>query len=392
MRTQLLRDAEVDWKYRWIGGFCPLGSGGGLAIRHADYQAHPSFEQILPVGNAVTDSISTSDLLTAWSKTLNLARILLVKSPQRARELLMKAANIHEGDHIGLPANASQALVESVKRVGGKPCFYELNELLQGRDADSNTIVWSQTIAGIYIPHQNAVWLDAEDTLPIPGTHTNPSITVAVYGLRLSADKTQSGALIVFGTGVDDLYNAVSSQISDHDLPDPILTEVQRRRLIEFSVHQRRALAETYRGLDEAAGLPLLPISDYGPLPHGIALRIPDETHAATFFAYIRAENTPIRWFPELASIHYAAWRGVGNSAKSRTAEHLTRWLLVPVGPTYTDEEIKHSILGVVKAAEYLGVRWYTHPAWAAEYAAILTQTYGNEHDAYRPAFSINYR
>jgi glutathione synthase/RimK-type ligase-like ATP-grasp enzyme len=49
------------------------------------------------------------------------------------------------------------------------------------------------------------------------------------------------------------------------------------------------------------------------------------------------------------------------------TASHLARWLLVPVGPDYTDEEIKHAVLGVVKAAEYTGMRWAADPGRAAE-------------------------
>jgi hypothetical protein len=74
------------------------------------------------------------------------------------------------------------------------------------------------------------------------------------------------------------------------------------------------------------------------------------------------------------------------------TAANLARWLLVPVGPDYTDAEIGHAVLGVVKASEYLGVRWRTDPARAAAYAALLTERYGPDHDAYRPVFEVDGR
>lgn len=44
-------------------------------------------------------------------------------------------------------------------------------------------------------------------------------------------------------------------------------------------------------------------------------------------------------------------------------------------------------MLGVVKTAEYLGVRWYTNANRALEYAALMNEMYGEGHDAYRPVF-----
>ena len=48
------------------------------------------------------------------------------------------------------------------------------------------------------------------------------------------------------------------------------------------------------------------------------------------------------------------------------------------------------AVLGIVKPSEYMGLRWRTDPARAARYAALLNAMYGLDHDAYRPAFSID--
>lgn len=70
------------------------------------------------------------------------------------------------------------------------------------------------------------------------------------------------------------------------------------------------------------------------------------------------------------------------------TAAHLERWLLAPLGLHTAADEVAQIVLGIVKAAEYLGVRWRTNPQRAAAYAALLTERYGPDHDAYRPAFA----
>jgi hypothetical protein len=57
--------------------------------------------------------------------------------------------------------------------------------------------------------------------------------------------------------------------------------------------------------------------------------------------------------------------------------------------PILSDEEIRHAVLGVVKAAAYHGVRWQNEPAHAAEYAAMLDELYGPGHDGYQPVFSL---
>ena len=147
---------------------------------------------------------------------------------------------------------------------------------------------------------------------------------------------------------------------------------------------QQRRLAEVRRGIEEAAGLPTLAVHSAGGLAHGVAVQIPAECDVSTFYAYVRGEHTPVFWLPELRRTHRAA---IANCPAS--AAHLARWLLVPVGPDDTDEEIRHAVLGIVKAAEYLGVRWRTDPARAAWYADLMKEMYGPGHDAYRPVFAI---
>jgi hypothetical protein len=47
--------------------------------------------------------------------------------------------------------------------------------------------------------------------------------------------------------------------------------------------------------------------------------------------------------------LHYAALR----TPDTTSAQQLARWLLVPVGPAYTAEEVSHAILGIAKTVDY---------------------------------------
>jgi hypothetical protein len=137
-------------------------------------------------------------------------------------------------------------------------------------------------------------------------------------------------------------------------------------------------------GLAQAAGLPLLTAAP-GVLAHHVALQVPAACDAASFYAYVLGEQTPVRWLPALQPLHYAALRAGGSPQARLTADRLARTLLVPVGPEGSDEELVHAVLGVTKAADYLGVRWATDPQRAAWYAALMVEWYGDDHDAYRP-------
>ena len=171
------------------------------------------------------------------------------------------------------------------------------------------------------------------------------------------------------------------------DRPDERRAASQALRAQVLVPRQRQRLAEVRRGLAEAAGLPLLPVSSSGGLPHGVAVQVPDECDVSTFLAYVRGEHTPVIWLPELQPLHRAA--AARPQADRTSAERLARWLLVPVGPDDSAAEIRHAVLGIVKAAEYLGVRWRTDPARAAWYAELMNEMYGSGHDAYRPAFAM---
>jgi hypothetical protein len=63
--------------------------------------------------------------------------------------------------------------------------------------------------------------------------------------------------------------------------------------------------------------------------------------------------------------------------------------VIPPLGSDFVDDEITHAVLGILKAAEYTGVRWYTDPGRARWYSDLLIGWYGPTHDAYHPAFEI---
>ena len=220
-----------------------------------------------------------------------------------------------------------------------------------------------------------------------------------MWGLHLSDDPDEAGALLAFDhAGAGTHHAAVAAGLGPDDRPDPARALAQCRRLSGerdrpgLAARQLAALAATERGLREAAGLSVLPTDTGEALAQYVALRIPDESDVSTFYAYVRGENTPVRWLPEVRPLHHGALRSRGHAACAATAARLARWLLVPVGPEYTELEIEHAVLGVVKASEYLGVRWRTDPARAAAYAVMLAEWYGPDHDAYRPVFDVDRR
>jgi hypothetical protein len=389
-----LTHPNIDWANRWIGGFCAVAAVGGLPVRGADYAAHPPLAATLPLPPVTLGSDTTHEAArTAWSQALGGASVVLVRSAARARMLILAAAGVKPGEPVGVPANGDRDLVESIKHFGAWPTFFELDSSLTlilstawQRDV---RYCWTQPVGGVGGACA-ATWVDCSDTLP---NLERPAILppVTLFGLQLSSDERHAGALLVFGDTT--LAQAVEARLTPDDAPEPSRALAQLQRLCDagatpgLACRQRAALAETQRGLCAAAGLVLLADSAVGALAHHIAVRIPEESDPATFYAYVQAEQTPVRWLPLVRPLHYAAVREADRSAE--TAAELSRWLLVPVGPEYTDEEIKHAVLGVVKAAEYLGVRFRTDPARSASYAAMLDELYGPGHDAYQPVFPL---
>ncbi|MCY4091816.1 MAG: hypothetical protein OXF62_13430 [Caldilineaceae bacterium] len=375
----------VDWGTLWLGGFCPVEALGGLPIRGADYAAHPPLDErlALPADAFLRTEVTLEAAEAAWSERLGGARVVLVRDAYRARRLMHQAAGIQPGEWVGVPANASHDLAESVKHHKALLRFLDFDAQL--RLAHSTTrFIWTQVVGGLWQP-QHALWLDCSDTLPTPGAAERPAVTL--YGLHLPDADDRPGALLVFSD--ETLYAEVRALRQPADCPNAAQALAQCERLPELAEKQGANLAEVRRGLREAAGL-----VTYEPnrlaLATGVAVQIPLESDIATFFAYVEQENTPVRWLPQIQPLHYAALGADGAADHRGTATNLARWLSVPVGPEYTLEEIKHGVLGIVKAAEYLGVRWRTNPAYAAEYASLMDRTYGAGHDAYRPLFALD--
>ncbi len=311
---------------------------------------------------------------------------------ERARALLLGAVGVQPGEPVGLPANATRELAEVVKHHPAMPRWLDLGpELTLLAAAERLTgvrVVWAQPCGGAWAasaPEGTALLVDAGDSLPdlVPTERTGAVATI--FGLHVGADPRRAGALVVCHDAA--LALALESLARPEDRPDAALALAQLGRLAGpegLAARQRVALAAARQGLEQATGLPLLEAAP-GVLAQQIAVRVPEPCDAATFYAYVLGEQTPVRWLPALRPLHYAAIRTDGAPAALATAGHLARVLLVPVGPDYTAEEIKHAVLGITKAADYLGVRWATDPSRAAWYADLMTEWYGADHDAYRP-------
>ncbi len=374
----------VDWGTMWLGGFCAVGALGGLPVRGADYAAHAPLDDLLtlPPDTSLPTDVTLETAEQAWSERLGGAMVVLARDAYRASRLLHQAAGIQPGEWVGVPANASHDLAESVKHHRAQPRFLDFDARL--RLAPSRTrFTWIQVLRGLWRA-QDATWLDFSDTLPLPGAAERSAVTL--YGLHLP-DDDRPGALLTFSD--EALYAEVKALRQPADCPDAALALAQSDRLPELAERQSANLAEARRGLREAAGLATHEPSNLA-LATAVAVQIPPECDAATFYAYVEQENTPVRWLPQIQPMHYAALRADGAPDQRETAANLARWFYVPVGPDYTFEEIKHGVLGIVKAAEYLGVRWRSNPAHAAEYAALMDRTYGAGHDAYRPLFALD--
>lgn len=371
-------------------------------MREPDYRAHPALDRVLTLPrDAPAPPTDASRAAAAWSVALARPRVLLVRSIARARALLLQAAGVQPGEPVGVPANAGQPLVEALKAHGARPRVLDLGPDLAPVADPSRLagvrIAWAEGIGGLATTSALpgiSLWVDHADSLPAPGDGHNGHAPVrgvgaTLWGLHLAADPSTAGALLAIDE--PDLHAAVAALMTPEDRPDLSRALAQCGRLVGeqgrpgLAGRQQDRLAETWHGLAEAAGLALLALDGASALAQHVAVRIPDEADISTFYAYVAAENTPVRWLPLLRPLHPAAIGALGAA----TAAHLARWLLVPVGPDYTDAEVGHAVLGIVKASEYLGVRWRTDPIRAAAYARLLDDRYGPGHDAYRPVFQV---
>ena len=209
-----------------------------------------------------------------------------------------------------------------------------------------------------------------------------------LWGLHLDAEG--NGALVAFNDA--DLAERFQALLADEDAPDcgRALAQCERLRGPEgLAARLLRIDREARLGMEAGAGLPMGRRAD-GALPYGLPVRIPDEADTATFIAYVRNELVDLDWVPEVQPMFYVAFQATRDAALTRrSAEHLARWVISPLGPDFADDEITHAVLGMLKAAEYTGVRWYTDPGRARWYGELLVEWYGPMHDAYHPAFAI---
>jgi hypothetical protein len=335
------------------------------------------------------DDCTPRQVMIRWSQYLGGLPVFLARNLEAAREQLLQALNIRGREQVLLPANATHGLVEAIKRSGARPVFGELDSNLALCHVHPFRIAWSQPVLGLSTGENvtaEITVLEHGDTLPnnllIPNNLPLPA-DVAIFGLHLSTHPETEGALLVFNH--EALYARFMAVDREVEPSLYRLAAKQVARVWHLAAQQQAALTAVSTGLQAAAGLPVLPVSKGMALAHGVAVRIPDEGSPSTFWAYASRENTPIEWLPELRPIHYAA-----ALACPQIAAQLERWLLVLVSPDNNEEANKQAVLGIVKPAEYMGLRWRTDPARAAQYAALLNARYGLDHDAYRPAFSVD--
>jgi hypothetical protein len=369
-------------------------------VRSADYPAHPPLRQVLVLPrDTVIPHAAPEEALAAWREYMGFAGpLLLVSRPDRARKLLMAALGVANKEPVAIPVNTRRYLSEAVKRSGGKPVFVELDADLEfvpeTPGLDAARVVWAQPVGGMAppVPLPGKTYLvDHGLTLPAPLTDGGQGLPGAatVFGLHL--DEDDSGALIVFNDV--DLAGKVAALMTPEDMPDAGRVLAQAHRVggpDGLAARQLLLDAEVRLGMEAGAGIPTAARAD-GVLPHGLPVRIPDEADLGTFISYVRNELVALDWIPELQPMFYVAYQVTQDlELTRRSAENLARWVMSPIGPDFVDDEITHAVLGILKAAEYTGVRWDTNPGRARWYGEMLVDWYGPEHDAYHPAFAIS--
>ncbi|MEM1332443.1 MAG: hypothetical protein AAGG08_03200 [Actinomycetota bacterium] len=235
------------------------------------------------------------------------------------------------GATIAVGANASRSLVDALKSTGRHPRFVPLD-------------AWSA---------------------PIPGDAVDGLVLGSISGQIPPLETTLP---VVIDVGDGGVTTAASAPI-DHDAL--------------ARVHGDIAI-----GIRAAAGFDTLPSrrADHSLLT-GVVVRLPGPADPTAFFAYASGEGTGIEWLATRQPLHPHARQHLTRSDLERSSHHLARLFHVPVGDRFTTEEVDHAVLGVVKAAEYLGWRWWQDPDLVDDYALFLDAEYGPDHEAFRPAF-----
>ena len=369
-------------------------------VRSANYQPSATVSRVLTLPTGTEPSrADLPTVLSSWSAYLGGDMpLLLVRDVDQARRLLMQAAGVAPDEPVGLPANCRRAQSEAVKRAGGKPHFLDLSPDLRVAPEtpgfDQLRLLWVTPIAGS--PANESVdcmvLVDYSESLPAPGAcELAGSGAALLWGLHLGreGERATEGALIAFRDF--QLYRSAKALVTADDLPDLDRALAQCERLNGpdgLAARQLRILDEVRFGMEAGAGLTMKPEAGVCALPRGLAVRIPDEADVATFISYVRNENIVIDWLPEFQPMFYVVYQVTPDRELTfQTAANLARWVISPLGPDFDDEQIVHAVLGILKAAEYTGVRWYTDPERAAWYGNLMLEWYGTTHDAYRPAF-----
>jgi hypothetical protein len=368
-------------------------------VRSADYPAHPALASSLALPTETPLRETTFDeVLAAWRDYLRFdGPLLLLSDGNRARKLLIEAFGIEPGEPVGIPVNTRRYLSEAVKRAKGKPHFVELDADLEFQPGtpglDQVRLIWAQPVGGMAPPRLipgKTLFVDHGLTLPAPLDPGGPGLAGAatLWGLHLS--EGGDGALAAITD--PELAERLAALVTPEELPDLRRALAQCQRLSGPDGLTARQLAREQKvrvGMEAGAGMPMGSRAD-GALAFGVPVRIPDEADLPTFLSYVRNELVDLDWVPELQPIFYVAYQVTQDSALTRqSAEHLARWVFSPVGPDFVEDEVTHAVLGVLKGAEYTGVRWYTNPGRARWYHEMLIDWYGPEHDAFHAAFAI---
>jgi hypothetical protein len=335
------------------------------------------------------DDCCAGAVVTGWSHYVGGLPVALARNVDAARRLLLQALDVATGEPVLLPANATHSLVEAIKHSGAKALFGAPDANLGLHQTRPVRISWQQPVLGLP-GSENATSeisvLEHGDSLPADFSGSNHSrlpADVVIFGLHLATQTEREGALLVFRNQA--LFARVMAAGSELEPSLYSLAARQLARVSRLARRQQAAITMVATGLQAAAGLPVLAAANNVAIAHGVAVRIPDEGSPSTFWVYASRENTPVQWLPNLRPVHYAA-----IASHPQVGAQLERWLLVLVSPGNNEDENRQAVLGIVKPAEYLGLRWRTDPARAAEYAALLDALYGVDHDAYRPAFAID--
>ncbi len=329
--------------------------------------------------------LTSSDLEEQWGMLAGNLPVLLVRNVQSARRVVFRCLELAAGNSLMLPANSSHALVETVKHAGLAPKLMALTESLAPQSVSALWTMWQEMSLGLPVPlaqHLGTLVIDCATSV---ATCALPQgVAIGIFGCHLTSNEKEAGALLVFADMQQ--WQRAKALLQAQDCLTPIqeLAAAQQvKRLQALIPAQLERLQQVADGIAQAAGLPQLMRSNHFALAHGVAVQIPLECDPATFVTYAKGENTPLQWLPEVVPIHPAT-----SAQHLSSSQHLAHWVLVPVNPHYDEGLISQAVLGVVKAAEYLGVRWRTEPGRAAAYATLLDELYGLHHDAYRPVFA----